>query len=493
MKTMQRGFTLVEVLGALAIGVVMMVGLVALIVRSMDDTKGQQASLHQAQVTAAAAKYIRQNYDTLRTAATATNAVAVTVAQLKAARLLSDSFVATNSYGQTACVLVLQPDPGKLEALVVTEGGAQAIPVKDIGAVAAHAGAGAGYVSHEAPLHAVGSFGSWNMPAAVLANYTSASCSGTPVGAGRLANAIFFDGPDTADFVYRGKVDGHPELNRMTTPLHMAAVATEGDTADPLCVAGDPSTQGRIAADAGGAVLSCQAGAWKRQGSAFWREPVDSFAVLPVADNHVGDARMVTDVSRAFTWSGTAWLPFAVDQNGNLSVPNTASAGMVQLNTTVVKNTGCPTAGLIARDAEGRPLVCSNGSWRNVREYRVTTTAYENSFRFEPGDGIQDFFIDISSLPGPRPLYLTGYAICNNTGIRRAWAVVEPFDAAGNRLGYSGGCGARSSPNDGRVTVKGMVPLTKLPANAALLRVYMEPGGRGEDYSFLQIYVKNSE
>jgi len=128
-----------------------------------------------------------------------------------------------------------------------------------------------------------------------------------------------------------------------------------------------------------------------------------------------------------------------------------------------------------------------------VREYRVTTTAYENSFRFEPGDGIQDFFIDISSLPGPRPLYLTGYAICNNTGIHRAWAVVEPFDAAGNRLGYSGGCGARSSPNDGRVTVKGMVPLTKLPANAALLRVYMEPGGRGEDYSFLQIYVKNSE
>ena len=493
MIRLQRGFTLVEVLGALAIGVVMMVGLVALIARSMDDTKGQQASLHQAQVTAAAAKYIRQNYDTLRTAATATNAVAVTVAQLKAARLLSDSFVATNSYGQTACVLVLQPDPGKLEALVVTEGGAQAIPVKDIGAVAAHAGAGAGYVSHEAPLHAVGSFGSWNMPAAVLANYTSASCSGTPVGAGRLANAIFFDGPDTADFVYRGKVDGHPELNRMTTPLHMAAVATEGDTADPLCVAGDPSTQGRIAADAGGAVLSCQAGAWKRQGSAFWREPVDSFAVLPAADNHVGDARMVTDVSRAFTWSGTAWLPFAVDQNGNLSVPNTASAGMVQINTTVVNNTGCPTAGLIARNAQGLPLVCTNGTWRSLLETRITTTAYANTFRHMQGDGVQAHVIDLASLPGPRPLFITGYAICKSTGDVRAHVIVEPFDAAGNRLGYAGGCGAASSENEGDVLAKGMVPLAQLPDNAATVQIFMEPGGLGPDYAQLDLFIKNSE
>ena len=114
--------------------------------------------------------------------------------------------------------------------------------------------------------------------------------------------------------------------------------------------------------------------------------------------------------SRAFTWNGAGWAALAVDQNGNLLVPGTATAGMVQLNTTVVKNTACTADGLLARDSVGLVLVCSNGNWRSLLENRITTTAYTNRFTYPPAAGTQDFMIDLASLPAPRPLFVTGFS-----------------------------------------------------------------------------------
>lgn len=490
MKVHRRGFTLIEMLAALAIAALLAVGLVQLILSAMADNKGQQAAQHQQRVAAAAAKYLAANHTALAATATATLPARVTVAQLQTAGFLPTSQQPTNAYGQTPCMLVLEPSAGKLEALLVTEG--SPIPVKELGFVAANAGAGAGYIPAGSPLVARGAFDSWRLTTTELSRYLSTSCTGTPAAGGGLATALFADGTAQADFLYRGAVSGHPELNRMTAPLHMAATAVEGAT-DARCLAADPTTHGRIAVDAGGRVLSCQAGVWKGQGSAFWKDPVRLHADLPAAGNNAGDVRMVTALSRAFTWSGSGWVPLAVDETGNLSVPGTLTTGTVQLNTTVVKNQPCPTDGLLGRDAAGLPLACSGGSWRALGGNRVTGTALEQTYTFTPADGIQNFWLDLTPLPGSRPLYVTGYTYCNSSSSTRAWAVVEPYDAAGNRLGYSGGCGARSSTGQGRVMTKGVIALSKLPDNTASLHIYMEPGAVGEDFAHLRLVVQNGE
>lgn len=493
----QHGFTLIETLAALALAVILAMGVSQLVLGAVEDNKAQQTGQHQQRVAAAATKYLEANHGTLLTTATATSPVPVTVAQLQAAGFLSNAVEPANPYGQTPCLLVLQPTAGRLEALLVSEGdGTSAIPEKMLPFVASNAGAGGGYISYGSPAVGQGVFGSWKLPASELSNYLSANCTGKTAASGSLATALFYEASETNDFVYRNSVPGRPELNRMTTPLHMAAVAVPDDTTDARCVAADATTHGRIAVDATGRVLSCQAGTWKRQGSASWKDPVATHADLPTTptDNSPGDVRMVSSLSRAFTWNGTAWVALAVDESGNLAVPGTAAAGMVQLNTTVVKGDACPNNGLMARDGSGNLLVCTSGLWRSLREDRVTSTAFYQRYFFTPPDGIQNFVaVDLTTLPGPRPLYITGYSYCNSSSGVRAWTVVESFDAAGNRLGYSGGCGARSSDTLGVVMTKGVVPLAKLPENAARIRVYMEPGALAGDYAQLDLYVKNSE
>ncbi len=375
MKTHGRGFTLIEILGALAIGAVLIVGLLQLVLASMQDTKSQQAAQHQQRVSAAAAKYIAANQATLLAAATDTVPARVTLAQLQAAGLLSAAQAATNAYGQTPCLLVLQPQPGQLEGLVVTEGGPAPIPEKELPFVAANAGPGGGYIPYGASLIAQGAYGAWRVPETQMSHYLSANCSGTTATAGALASAVFYEAATTADFVYRNSVPGHPELNRMTTPLHMAAVAVEGDASDPLCVAADPSTQGRIAIDAVGRVLSCQAGTWKAQGSAFWKDPVATFADLPTgAGNNPGDVRMVTGLARGFTWDGAAWRALAVDENGNFSVPGVSAANYLRVDSVEVAGTACATAGLVTKDAQGALLSCQSGQWRTMSSAELAYT-----------------------------------------------------------------------------------------------------------------------
>jgi len=358
-----RGFTLLEMLAALAVGAVLTVGLVQLVLASMEDSKGQQAAQHQQRVAAAAGKYVAANHAALAAAATATTPAKVTVAELQAGGFLPASHAPANAYGQTPCLLVLQPAPGKLEALLVTEGGPAPIAEKELAFVAANAGPGGGYITVAKPPAAQGAFGSWLVPAAELAHYLSASCSGTPAASGQLATALFYESAATGDFVYRTSVPGHPELNRMTTPLHMAAVAVEGDAADPRCVAADASTYGRIAVDAAGRVLSCQAGTWKGQGSGFWKDPVAAFADLPALDNTGGDVRMVTSLSRAFTWDGAAWKALAVDENGNFSVPGISGGKYLQVTSTETAGAVCTPDGLISKNSAGLILTCQSGKW----------------------------------------------------------------------------------------------------------------------------------
>lgn len=381
----QRGFTLIEILGALAISALMLAGLSAMIDNALDDTKGQQTALYQAQVADAASKYMTFNYATLIGVATPTAPVAINLNQLKLAGLLPSNISAQNNYQQTPCVLVLRADRNNpdgsttalLHGLVVTEGGS-AIPEKIIASIAAESGQGGGFFSFTAPnpLTARGAFNAWSLSTATtptLANFIGTNCSGTPAGAGHLATALFYDGPGqlATDFLYRNAVPGRPELNKMHVPIHLAssALATE-DTTDTRCATA--ADNGKVGATAAGHVLSCQSGVWRRQGSRFWRDWKATYADLPTGSTtYLGDVRLVTSLGRAFTWNGIKWVPLAADEN------NRFTSNDLLLERTVVAGTDClagDPSSTVAKDSSGLLLTCQSGKWQFQTSLAVAST-----------------------------------------------------------------------------------------------------------------------
>ena len=381
------GFSLIEVLGALAIGGLMSIGLSAIINASMEDTKGQQAAYFQAQVTAAAAKYVSTNYGVLSTAATDTAPVVIQLSDLQNASMLSANIGSENPYGQTPCVLVLKTirnAKSLLHVLVVTEGGNTPIDDVNIGSIAAKSGQGGGYISLAAPTIARGAYNSWSISASTtptLASFLSKNCSGTPAAGGHLASALFFDGPDQvpADYLYRNAVSGRPEYNQMQTPIHMDptsdAKAIEGDTTDTRCTA--TSGAGKIAVNNQGQILNCQGGTWTRLGSGSWKEPRDKVVDLPVTGNSEGDVRMLTSVGRAYTWYKGQWVALGIDADGNMVVPKTLTtqtlvANSIQLNGVVQKDTPCSVSGAAAKANNGQLLTCQNGLWQSQSSLEVS-------------------------------------------------------------------------------------------------------------------------
>ena len=351
MKNAQRGISLLETLGALAVGAMMLIGLTAMIDTSVDDVKGQQTALHQEQVVNAASKYIAANYAALVASTAGGTVDTITIAQLKADGFLSNSFSNTNAFRQTPCVLVRQPAAGKLDALVAAYGG-MAIPDRDIPMVAMYAGQGGGYISNAVPGTARGA--SWEL---TTTDYQGVACGGTTVLTGAAANdgghlvsSLFYDGPGqlSTDFLYRNAVPLRPELNRMNTSLTMAAPIIMADNAlvTPGAACGSDAAFGMD--DATRSLLACgKDGFWRAVST--WKEPVLNHAALlslPAAGNTAGDVRMVKDLNRAFTYSGSGWVALAVDENGNMSVPGTLSAGSVAV-TKQIKPDGSMTDGAI--------------------------------------------------------------------------------------------------------------------------------------------------
>lgn len=108
MKRQQLGFTLIELIAALAISSFVIMGLQQLIDTSLDDTKSQQTALFQKQAAEALAKFIADTTQKayIKANATTTVPVKVTTANLVAARFLPAGTQGTNAFGQTACGLI---------------------------------------------------------------------------------------------------------------------------------------------------------------------------------------------------------------------------------------------------------------------------------------------------------------------------------------------------------------------------------------------------
>ncbi|WP_371436132.1 shufflon system plasmid conjugative transfer pilus tip adhesin PilV [Polaromonas sp.] len=363
----EQGFTLLEVIVSLGIISAATIGMNMIASRYSDDTKLTIAASQTRTFGEAAKAYIKDNYAAIQAVATPTAPAMVDVPTLIASGHLTTGFMSTNAFGQSLCALVLEPTANRLQAMVVAEGGT-AIDDLSLGSLAAIVGgSGGGTYSSDATVIR-GAVGGWAIATATfdnLVNNVTRKCDGTAgnvrVAAGTPAMALWFENGDTSSaFLARDAVPGRPELNAMNTPIVMNSVQVANDAC---------STLGAIARSSTGAVLSCQSGLWKTQGSSFWEDPVASFAALPTCNAAVAwQTRVVQTPTvgtgpRAYTCTGTAWTALAVNDSGNITIAGIATAGKVLLSDTVVQGSACSPNGLLSKDAAGQILSCQSGTW----------------------------------------------------------------------------------------------------------------------------------
>ncbi|WUR13042.1 shufflon system plasmid conjugative transfer pilus tip adhesin PilV [[Empedobacter] haloabium] len=337
----QRGMTLIEVLAALAIGAVLLVGLASLVDRSLDDMKVQQTANYQAQVVDAARRYLDANFaGVVAGTPTAATVLPITLEQLRTGKFLPAGFADTNGYGQGTCVLVRRPDPkfypNQLDALIVTTAGTP-IDDKDLPAIAIQAGSGGGYIASKAFEQARGA--SWQMQTTAFRGKpcvgTVPALQGKKDDGGHLVSSLFYDGAaqQPADFLYRSRVPGRPEANQMSTALRFVgtALAKDGTPCKPI----DGPTEAGLTIDPDTReILTCKDERWS---SSSWKSPVaDHDDLLAVKGAKPGDVRMTMDKGLAFMFTGSGWKALAVDNDGNFNVPENLTAGTVEARTKIV-------------------------------------------------------------------------------------------------------------------------------------------------------------
>jgi prepilin-type N-terminal cleavage/methylation domain-containing protein len=226
----ERGFTLIEILMATALGSLILASGSKFMYDRVEDIKDQATAQYQQKMTVASERFINDNLATIASTLTINGpARAYPLTTIRDAGYLSSGMTPTNPYRQTPCLVVRRlPDSGtgtpRLEALVTTEGGT-AIPEVRVPFVAAQGGIYGGFVPANAPTTAQGAYGVWTVP---LAAFNGDSCTGLPVTANRLAFTLFFDGVGAASgsinvdgLLHRNVVAGRPDLNTMNTSLNM--------------------------------------------------------------------------------------------------------------------------------------------------------------------------------------------------------------------------------------------------------------------------------
>lgn len=365
---------------------------------SNNNTRAAVTAQQQKQLIAAATTYVQQNSGAVQAIATPTTPAVITVAMMQAAGvdLLPASFSATNPYGQTWQVEVLEPTAGNLQALVMSTGGTTLTDAQST-KIAAIVGAAGGFIPQNdsgiypsAAANAYGSFAGWTIP---TTNYTG-------VTGGHLAALLTFNnGQLVSNYLYRNAVPGQPQLNTMNTALNMGGnsitnltAITAAQLADSPAGTGNCASNGDFGRGPNGEVVSCVSGKWKAAGgSAYWGDPASVGtntptqaqldAALGVCTNTappMSRVHMLSGASgqpRPYVCDGVDWQPVAVDLAGNLTAAGLIKSAMWQPTTIVTENTSdtnCAVAdpttwSRTARDAAGLLLSCQSGSWKKAQ------------------------------------------------------------------------------------------------------------------------------
>ncbi|WP_240766296.1 shufflon system plasmid conjugative transfer pilus tip adhesin PilV [Paraburkholderia flava] len=315
-----HGFTMIEVLVALAVTAVMLAGVATMINSSLEDTRGQQAALYQQQVGAAAKQLIETNVSALTLAAP--TIVPFSGGGYQLASFLPAGMRSTNAYGQTPCLLVTKQSDGTLSGLLVTEGGTT-IKDSELGYIAANSGQGGGSIpaTNNTNGSAIGAYGAWTAPK------PTGACTKL-TGVGHLASQVYSGTTATqnSDYLYRVSVPGNPKANTMQVPIVLGPTPqADYQTCNAL---------GAIGTDALGNVVNCTATVngtlWVPQPAFRWRGALANEDAIFSASNKpavANDMMMSQATNRAYVYDGTTWQALAVDKNGDLQLGNTHTIG----------------------------------------------------------------------------------------------------------------------------------------------------------------------
>ena len=291
----QAGYTLLEIILAIAIIGILSVAVNDMIMSSHSQTKSSVAAEQVKRFSAAMQQYVNTYHNQIVSSASSSKPVLIQSTMLSNTGFLPADFNSKNSYGQYICGLIVKNDQDRLYALTVTEDG-QTINDTDLGLIAGLIGGDGGAVYARDTSTIRGTGGGWSIPTSVFNGGTSSKCSGAAgsvsLTSGHIVQALWFnEGNTNTGLLARDHIEGAPELNRMNTDLDMnsnsinnvANLNASGDIfAETIHANGRISTNeylqidgialentacspdGLIGRDNDGNILSCQSGIWKK-------------------------------------------------------------------------------------------------------------------------------------------------------------------------------------------------------------------------------------
>lgn len=222
-KLKQTGFTLVETLVVLGIGLIVTAAGAQYAMRHSDNLENQAAAQHLETIAKGAHAYAAANSDAILATLSSASAATVTVATLQAQGYVAPGVTPKNNFGQDYSIRFVSASPGSFEGILVTTGGEH---IDDLNKrkIAQLVGAPGGYVEDAAPAALEGSYGAWERP---LSDF------GMAAGSAELSYALFMEqaidnSAPAADYLSRSAVAGQPELNRMNTALDMGGNRING-------------------------------------------------------------------------------------------------------------------------------------------------------------------------------------------------------------------------------------------------------------------------
>ncbi len=394
---LHKGFGLLEVIFCVVLSLLALASYSEYSASYAERQVNAATAQHQKKIIQYTQKYIEENNDSLLAAATTTVPVIITTAMLKNAKYMPDYISDKNAYQQTYSTSVLKTAANQLDALLVTSGG-QEIENKNLIQIANTLGISGGYIKTDAPTIAKGAYGQWNLP---LSTFKLGS------NAGHLATAFFYvNGKLDNDYLYRSKVNGHPELQRMNAAIDMnsnnidnagtfdgveAKLSGNADIKGSLnagntTITGNTTTSGetytggwfRTTGD-GGIYFQKFGGGWNMTDSATMR----AYGDKNIATG--GSVNVGSNITAGGTISGNNVIGNTVTANGRLR-----STEALQLDKVYIAGTACSPNGLIGRDAAGATLSCQSGVWKTA-SYIPKVTFFSGGWPYETNMGAQTF------------------------------------------------------------------------------------------------------
>lgn len=369
-SSLHSGFILLELIVCIGLSMLALVAYSQYAAGYADRKVNNATAQHQKKIIEYAQKYIEENNDSLLAAATTTVPVIITTAMLKNAKYMPDYVSDKNAYQQTYSISVLKTAANKLDALLVTNGG-QEIENQNLIQIASAVGISGGYIKTDAPSIVKGAYGQWNLPLSAFKLGNNG---------GHLATAFFYvNGKQDNDYLYRSKVNGHPELQRMNAAIDMNSndinnvAAIDGVEAK---LSGNADIKGSL--NAGNTTITgntttsgeTYTGGWFRttgDGGIYFQKfgggwnMTDSSTIRAFGNKNIatgGSIQADGNIAAGGTVSGNSILGNTVTANGRLR-----STEALQLDKVFVAGTACSPNGLIGRDGVGATLSCQSGVW----------------------------------------------------------------------------------------------------------------------------------